>query len=289
MRQFRSDDLIEREATIHIFESKGEACPRHDHDFIEIVYVKEGRVTEFVNEERYELERGDLIFINYGSTHRFLAHGRINFINICFKPESLEGGLLTPENALGVLQLTAFDEIRRDEAGGMISFDSEEQEQIERLLDSMLREYRERSVSWQTALKSYMNVLFIRMLRKTTVDSIGTDGASIWGDLQEYIDENLGAELSLSHLAQKCFYNPSYFSRVFKERFGMPLTEYIARRKLDCARHLRRDEEKLSVAQIAERAGFSSASALYRASLRLTGRRFSELGEQETDAKKQTP
>ena len=55
----------------------------------------------------------------------------------------------------------------------MISFDAEEQGQIEHLLDAMLREYRERSVSWQTALKSYMNILFIRMLRKTTVDSIG--------------------------------------------------------------------------------------------------------------------
>lgn len=280
MRQFRSDDLIEREATIHIFESNGEACPRHNHDFIEIVYVKEGNVTEFVNEDRYELGRGDLIFINYGSTHRFLAHGRLNYVNICFKPESLEGGLITPENAFGVLQLTAFDEIRREGAGGMISFDVEEQSEIERLLSAMLREYRGRAAGWQTALKSYMNILFIHMLRKTTVGAIGEDSASIWEDLQEYIDENLDSELSLSHLARKCFYNPSYFSRVFKERFGMPLTEYISRRKLECAVRLKR-KSKLSTAQIAERVGFSSTSALYRASLRLTGKRFSELGERE--------
>jgi len=281
MRQYKSDDLIEREATIHIFESNGEVCPQHDHDFIEIVYVKSGSATEFVNDDRYEVGRGDLIFINYGSTHRFLAHGGLSYVNICFKPESLEGGLITPENAFGVLQLTAFDEIRREGAGGMISFDVEEQPEIERLLTTMLREYRGRASGWQIALKSYMNVLFVHMLRKTTIGAIGEEGTSLWEDLQEYIDEHLGSELSLSNLAHKCFYNPSYFSRVFKERFGMPLTEYISRRKLDCAIRLRR-AGKLSMAQIAERAGFSSTSALYRASLRLTGKRFSELGERET-------
>ena len=280
MRQFKSDELIEREATLHIFESHGEVCPTHGHDFIEIVYVKSGSATEFVNEDRYEVGSGDLIFINYGSTHRFLAHGKFNYINICFHPETLECDLITPENAFGVLQLTAFDEIRREGDGGMVSFAKEEQPEIEQLLEAMLKEYRARRVGWQTVLKSYMNVLFIRMLRKTAIGATDAEDTDLWADLQAYIDEHLGSKLSLSHLAQKCFYNPSYFSRVFKERFGMPLTEYIARRKLNSAIALRR-VGRLSVGEIAERSGFSSASALYRTALRLTGKRFSELGNEE--------
>jgi len=282
MRQFRSDDLIEREATIHIFESNGADCPQHDHDFIEIIYIKTGNASEFVNEDRYEVGRGDLIFITPGSTHRFVSCGGLSFINICFKPEMLEGDPITPENAFGVLQLAAFDEVRREDEGGVISFAPEERPEVERLLGSMLREYRARCQGWQTVLKSYMNVLFIQMLRKVSLGALGENDTDLWSELQSYIDEHLGGELSLSHLARKCFYNPSYFSRVFKERFGMPLTEYISRRKLDCALRLRRSG-KLSVVEIAERSGFSSASALYRSSLRLTGRRFSELGDEETE------
>ena len=47
-------------------------------------------------------------------------------------------GIITPENAFGVLQLTAFDEIRRESEEGMITFESGERNSIEALLFSML-------------------------------------------------------------------------------------------------------------------------------------------------------
>ena len=38
----------------------------------------------------------------------------------------------------------------------------------EEVLGQMLREYSERSPSWQIVLKSYMNVLIVKLLRKTS-------------------------------------------------------------------------------------------------------------------------
>ena len=282
MKNFRSNDLIAPDATIHMFESTDYmGGGRHDHDFIEIVYIKSGRAEEYVNDDRYEVSRGDLIFINYGSTHRFVANKDFSYVNICFKPEVLNSGILTPENAFDLLQLTAFDEIRRESDGGMISFAGAEREEIEQLLHAMLNEYERKDVDWQAVLKSYMNVLFVRMLRKTAFGGTGADEPDVWRDLSAYIDENLGADLTLTALAGKCFYNPSYFSRVFKERFGMPLTEYVTRRKLDHAIKLMQ-ESRLSVTKIAEQVGFSSTGALYRACLRFKGVRFSDLRRSES-------
>ena len=67
MREFRSDELIDREATIHIFRNASDTPEEpHTHDFIEIVYILRGSATQTVNSESYEARHGDLIFINYG-------------------------------------------------------------------------------------------------------------------------------------------------------------------------------------------------------------------------------
>ena len=141
----------------------------------------------------------------------------------------------------------------------------------------MEKEYRDRRDGWKTVMMSYMNVLLVKILRKLTVAVEEDDArnAETWRELSDYIDANIGGELSLSALAGKCFYNPSYFSRVFKERFGMSLTEYVSRRKIEKVVSLAGDRS-LSVDVIAERAGFSGKSTMYRTVLKVKGISFSE-------------
>ena len=276
MKVYRSKGLIREGSSLHIFTYRGrEPMPPHTHDFIEIVYVREGSATETVNDNTYEIRRGDFTFINYGSTHRFTPHDEFCYTNICFAPEVL-GDAITPENAFALLQLTAFEELRREEESGVISFTGTECGEIEALLGAMQTEYDEKRESWQTVLKSYMNILLVRLLRKLSAGQSGAaQGEGVWRELMDYIDRNPGGELTLSALAGKCFYNPSYFSRAFKEKFGVTLTEYIGKRKVEHAAMLATDKT-LSGDQIAQLCGFPSKGALYRAFQRVKGISFSE-------------
>lgn len=276
-----SDDTISIfHSTNHPTKSSPAIFNPHTHDFIEIVYVTAGSALEAVNEERYEVQRGDLLFINYGATHAFLPHEPFSYINICFKPEILAENIITPENAFAVLQLTAFDEVRRESDDSMISFTGKEREEIEYIVYTMLEEYEQQRPSWRTLMESYMNILIVRILRRVRFEISDKSTPDIWTELSDYIDANLGADLTLSTLAGKCFYNPSYFSRIFKERFDMSLTEYINRRRIDHAIRLFRETE-LSSEEIAERAGFSSKSSFYRVFTKLTGHVPSEYRKQK--------
>ena len=68
-------------------------------------------------------------------------------------------------------------------------------------------------------------------------DSIGSNAkvvatggfARLFADeeLFDYIDQNLGSDLTLSTLAGKCFYNPSYFSRAFKKETGLSPMDFL--------------------------------------------------------------
>lgn len=286
MKTYQSKELMTEDASFHIFSMTEAACemPIHEHDFIEIVYVTDGEAAHTVNGVTRRLSRGDLLFINYGSTHSFSSREGFTYVNICFKPEVVGEELITAENAFSVLQLTAFDEILRESGeDGMVSFAGEERKELETLISLMLREYREQKLSWRTVVKSYMNVLIAHVLRKLVNGDAHEDMENVWEDLLAYIDSNLGEELTLSALAGKCFYNPSYFSRAFKKRFSVSLTEYLNRRRIERAKLLCRDP-LLSDDEIAACLGFSYKSSFYRVFLRMTGMSFSEYKKSKTES-----
>ena len=286
MRIYKTEDYIEKGKSIHLFSSKrSRPEPNHTHEFIEIIYMLSGKATHVINEQSYSVQHGDLLFINYGSTHSFSFDQEFSYVNICFSPETLGESVVTPENAFALLSLTAFNDMRGDAEGGKFSFFGVERKEIEEILSAMLREYKVKQTSWNTVLENYLNILITKMLRKTELGVPTKTVGDMWQELSEYIDANLDTQLTLSALARKCFYNPSYFSRVFKEKFGASPVEYINRKRLEQAMELLCREE-LSVDEISLRVGFSDRRNFYHAFAKYVGGTPSEYRQNHAKVKK---
>lgn len=257
--------------------TKGVGVLEHKHEFIEIVYILSGKATQFVDGEKYEVSRGDMLYISYGSVHSFESEDKaFSYVNIFLSPETAGQVIVTQENALSLLLLTAFDELRKDQGGGMIRFEGKERGEIESIISSMITEHSEERMGYATVLESYLNVIVTKMLRKVeqsfSGEAFASGGANdFWDTLKEYIDENLTSLLTLDALAKQSFYNPSYFSRAFKQRFGTSLTEYVGRRRIEYAVKLL-GETELSVEEIARRSGFADRSGFYHAFSKYTGK-----------------
>lgn len=243
--------------------------PLHAHEFIEVVYILSGKAIQHVDAECYEVERGDVIFINYGSLHAFEPLEDLELVNVYFMPELLGDAIITPENALALLSLTAFDEMRRDKSGGKLSFAGDERRELETIMLAMLREDAEQRPGFERVIENYLGILFTVMLRKTVIDGSNAE-ADAWSALTDYIDENLHERLTLSSLAQKCFYNPSYFSRVFKQHFGVSLSDYLRAKRIGQAMRLLTETEA-TVDEIAEQTGYADRSTFYHAFSKQTG------------------
>ena len=265
IRIIKKDKYIAKGTSIHIFANQTDAKDRvHTHEFIEIVYARSGNALEIVDGIEYPVRHGDMIFMNYGSTHQTVVkEGSYSYVTICFSPEVVGQTIITPENAFALLSLTAFNEMRSEAGGGKISFDLRERQSIERLLEEMLQEEQMKETSWDRIMENYLNVLITKMLRKTEYGSKEQEQEEMWQELAEYIEGNPDADLSLATLARKSFYNPSYFSRIFKEKFGVSLVEYVNRKRIDNAVRLLCESE-MSVDEILTRVGFSDRSNFYR-------------------------
>ena len=81
----------------------------------------------------------------------------------------------------------------------------------------------------------------------------------VMGVAHAYIDQFHTRELSLQEIALLCGYSPSYFSRCFKEYFGVTFVQYVTKTRMTKAKKLLRNPN-LTIGEIAEKCGFKSVS-----------------------------
>lgn len=266
MEIFTTEAMIKDALSLHIFRmTETSACPTHTHDFVEIKYIVDGEATEYIGDKSYEVKRGDLLFIPYGVTHAFTPKKQFCYYNICFAPEVMAKRISSRQEALDLLPLTTLNEIQEESFSvGKLIFEEEERQWLECILKDMLSEYVEKNFDRHAVIESYMTVLLAKITRKARQGSVERkeyDG--VWRALAEFIDENLNQKLTLSALAEKCFYNPSYFSRAFKKKFGVSLVEYIGKERAKAAAELLLSTQ-CSMEEIAYRCGFGDKTGFYR-------------------------
>jgi len=79
----------------------------------------------------------------------------------------------------------------------------------------------------------------------------------------EYIETNIAEELTIEMIADVTSYSPYHFQRIFNYVTGIPISEYIRKRRLSLAVFDLQDGEK--VIDVAIKYGYSSADSFTRA------------------------
>lgn len=85
-----------------------------------------------------------------------------------------------------------------------------------------------------------------------------------------YIEENLSQDVSLRDVAAVAGLSVSHFNKLFRESVGVPVHQYLIRRRVECAKSLL-GEGKLSISQIALETGFAHQSHLAHHMRRVLG------------------
>lgn len=97
-----------------------------------------------------------------------------------------------------------------------------------------------------------------------------TNTASVIEAIQRYIGDRLQGDLSLLHLAETFYFNPSYLSRLYKQATGTNLSDYIIERRVAAAKELLL-EKPYKISEIAAMVGVDSISNFSRFFKKHTG------------------
>ena len=106
--------------------------------------------------------------------------------------------------------------------------------------------------------------------KDTTAKKEKKGSSNIVATLMRYINENLHGDLSLSSLAEKVNYHPSYLSRLFKQKAGTNPSAYILNARINKAKELLHSG-KLQVNKVAQTVGYSSSHSFTRIFKFMTG------------------
>ncbi len=276
MKIYTADELLSPEENIHISkEIVRSPEPSHTHEFIELVYIFSGKGIQCVNDISFHVAKGDFLFINYNQVHSFSSDDQMVYVNFLFKPEFMSTQLLTAESLIDIFSLSLFHEFKGelDISNPLVTFAGKDMIEIECLIEYMLKEYHEKEVGYKSVLKGYMQVILSKLIRKlkfTQCEKISGYIHRITPEILKYIDDNCFEKLTLTDLAQRCFYNEAYFSRIFKECYGKSFTVYVIEKRISEAMRLL-SETDIGIDTICRRVGYGDKGQFYKVFKQHTG------------------
>lgn len=238
----------------------------HKHEFVELVYIISGKMRHTVDGQEYMLSHGDMLLINYNQIHSFKSYGSAEYVNILLVPSFFESTLINSENMYEIFEISMFSEFSGRDIRKMpfVTFDGSDLMRVKEIIVCMLDEFKKKKSGYKSVLSGYMRVLFSLLIRKMC-ECGGQDISMrhITVELMEYIDHNLGSKITMEELVKRCFYNPSYLSRLFKKQSGLTLSEYIRKKRMERAAELLQQDTALSVHAVMEQCGYSDSKLFY--------------------------
>jgi len=237
--------------------------PLHTHDFAEFVYVFHGSCVHTVDGHEYPAQKGDLLFINYNSTHSVRSEHGVNYADILFKPAFIDESLRGTENAFALLRLPDFSAFQSAVSmrNCLIHFDGEERRRVEQLILWAVEEEEQETTGSSLVLHSFMNLFLTMVFRKMALPMYDT--RSLDEDLLSYIREHCGDRLTLSALAAQCGYCSVHFSRLFKRYTGITFSAYLTHCRLEKAAQMLEDSDQ-PVEQIITACGFTDRTRFFQ-------------------------
>ena len=277
VRKYTISDLFNPDEKINIIRATAFAIVEdHTHEFLEMQYIVSGKAVHKIAGHSYEVDKGSLLFVNFGQAHSYVCSEPLTYVNILIQPEFISPELIESDNALDMLAMSLFEDFAGEDIHikPHIHFDGSEVIDVEKTLDDMLNEYYAKQIGYRTALKGLLQYLLVLVFRKFRASdenlSVINHMQRITPEILRYIEDNCFEKLSVSDLAKRCYYNTSYFSRIFKECYGMTLISYIQKKRIDEAVRLLRETD-ISVEEICRRVGYSEKKHFYKKFHEITG------------------
>lgn len=252
----------------------------HSHDYFELVYVLQGNVEEWIEEQCIHLQPGDCILLDknirhvedYPSQEKAACCVFLLISDECVR--TLSESELPCENSQSVLRfLLSHMDNKKTTLKSFCHFravhtDIEAIPAVEAGLNAILTELTSRESGFALMIQGHLlRILSILENPKeyrqlSTFSSIGPKE-----DLIAQISLLMEASMGVLHkkeLAERMGYNAAYLCRLIKENMGKSFTDYRLCVRLENAETLLADTQ-LSIAEICEKLQFSNRSYFYRA------------------------
>lgn len=273
----------------------------HTHDFIEIVYVCDGRGYHIYDGRTYSVAKGDLYIINNHVPHCFYPideknSGHLVVYNCMFLPEFI-GNINIPIKLLTELtDIMLYKSLYPEEIvySPDLKLAGEKRSTVENLYERMYLEYQSAGPDYAEILKLLLCELLLLIHRYHKEESMetGTPAArhkhQLILDCIDYLKVNYSNKITVDELSNYVFLSKSYLSSLFKQVTGSNIVDYLKHIRIEHACRLL-IETDLSITEILNSVGYSDYRFFNKSFKKITGMTANEYRKQNTGVKAASP
>ncbi len=266
-------ELIERNPQI--------PYPLHTHDFAELVIVLEGTGIHFTSGDSYQVNPGDVFFIEPGFAHGYRKPRNLRLYNILFDLSLLEHTLVDIRSMPGYHSIfhiePKYRETHRFETKLRLSPD--QMVSVTKLVEKICRELTEtcREQGSRAMAFAYLIELIVTLSRcYRTNNPAKYQEITRLAQVFSYMEQNRSRQLSLPELLEHTYMSYSTLNRAFRLATGCSPIEYHLRLRIkDACRLL--ENSPLPITEVAYQCGFEDSnyfSRQFRKILRMSPRSY---------------
>lgn len=251
----------------------------HSHAFYELLYCcSSGGAEYLVGSERYRLQRGDIILVPPGVSHRPLLPETMS------EPYTRYVLWLSQEFIDGYVRLLSSEPSEKLTVVGMLRTAGTKWEQLGELFRKGVQEAERGAEGWQAAVIGNTMELLVRIKRATdeqSVTSMQAENPELLDQIAAFVEANYGRRFTIEELSRQLYVSSSTVSHLFKQKMGVSFYRYVTQRRLIAAKGLIEQGKQLE--EVCRQVGFSDYSGFYRAFRQEYGispRRYRTLQEQ---------
>lgn len=233
----------------------------HSHTFFELLYCRNNCGAEYlVGAERYRLQKGDIIFVPPGVSHRPLLP------ELLIEPYKRYVLWFSGEFMEKYAALFPYSFTEKQARPSMLRTDGTKWAFLGDLFRKGVQESEQQEDGWEAAVIGNTITLLTQIKRATgdhSAHTLEAEKPELLDRIMSFVENNYTQSITIDILAKAFFVSSSTVSHLLKQKIGVSFHRYVTQRRLIAAKSL--IENGMLLEGVSTQVGFQDYSSFYRA------------------------
>lgn len=240
-----------------------EIFENHWHEQIEILYFKTGSALIECNFKPINVKAGELIIVNSNDLHRGISLSKtLNYYCIILDTSILSSKTIDICDTKYITPIVQNYIVFRNKIA--------DDKAVNTCIDIFIKEYSERALGFELALKYCLYQFFTLLLRNYSAYTMNSlqynrklKNLEIFNPILQHIESHFNEELTVSMMSRMANMSKYYFCHSFKEFTGKTFTDYLNTIRINKS-ELMLKSTNMNVTEVATACGYNDLSYFSR-------------------------
>lgn len=256
--------MLSKDFEIYYYENAHfDGVKSHTHNYYEFYFFLQGNITMYIDKHPFSLHPGDIVLIPPGIRHYAVTTDpSVPYRRFVFWiSKDFFEQLCTLSEDYGFIVSHTLQNMHFVYPNDSISFNII-QSKLFQLLEEIHYERFGHTAKISLCVKDLLLYLN-RMAYEQNVPRKTRKTLKLYENMLVYIEGHIDEDLSLDHLAEVFYVSKYHIAHIFKENLGMPVHQYITKKRLSMCRDAILSD--VNISKVFLQYGFKDYSSFYRA------------------------